>query len=372
MTVYFQVVRELNSPHVPRVIFSCTDDLGEESHAHLGSRPRARQKKSRTFWFVSFCIFISSCTSCFLLNTAALSFQFYFHSTYFVTHTSQFLICFFIICSTVVERAHLQMPGKEVKKTVAATKAAAPYKKPSAASNFVARPKNFGIGQDVPYSRDLSRFMRWPTFVTMQRKKRVLQRRLKVPPALNQFTKVLDRTSRNELLKLIKKYAPETRKARRARLQKVAEEKKQQPNKTVSTKAPLAVVTGLQEVTRAIEKKTARLVVIANNVDPVELVLWMPNLCRANKVPYAIVKDMARLGDAVGQKTSTCVAFVDVNAEDEAALKNLIRSVNARFLSRSDVLRRQWGGLQLSLRSCAELRKKRSRNVGSDAAAVVK
>lgn len=43
--------------------------------------------------------------------------------------------------------------------------------------------------------------------------------------------------------------------------------------KTVNTKAPLAVVCGLQEVTRAIEKKTARLVIIANNVDPIELVL---------------------------------------------------------------------------------------------------
>lgn len=98
----------------------------------------------------------------------------------------------------------------------------------------------------------------------------------------------------------------------------------------------------------------------------------MPNLCRANKVPYAIVKDKARLGDAIGQKTATCVAFLDVQAEDEAALKNLIRSVNARFLSRSDVIRRQWGGLQLSLRSRAELRKKRARNAGADAAAIVK
>nr|CCD13186.1 unnamed protein product [Trypanosoma congolense IL3000] len=272
------------------------------------------------------------------------------------------------------------MPGKEVKRAAKpVVKSKAPYKKPaapqkkaktaSAPSPYVARPKDFGIGRDVPYARDLSRFMRWPTFVTMQRKKRVLQRRLKVPPALNQFTKVLDRTSRNELLKLVKKYAPETRKARRERLKRVAEEKKKNPTKTMSTKAPLSVVTGLQEVTRTIEKKTARLVLIANNVDPIELVLWMPTLCRANKIPYAIVKDKARLGDAIGQKTATCVSFTDVNAEDVAALKNLTRSVNARFLSRSDLIRRQWGGLQLSLRSRAELRKKRARTAGNDAAA---
>lgn len=266
------------------------------------------------------------------------------------------------------------MPGKE-KSAPAKGAKAAPYKKAAveakkpktAVSSFSAKAKNFGIGQDVPYSRDLSRFMRWPTFVTMQRKKRVLLRRLKVPPAINQFTKVLDRSSRNEVLKLVKKYAPETRKQRKDRLKAVAEEKKKDPKKTVNTKAPLAVLTGIQEVTRAIEKKTAKLVIIANNVEPLELVLWMPTLCRKNQIPYAIVNDKARLGDAVGQKTSTCAAFTGVKAEDETTLKNVVRSVNARFLARSDVIRRQWGGRQLSLRSRAALRKYQTRASKSNA-----
>jgi large subunit ribosomal protein L7Ae len=259
----------------------------------------------------------------------------------------------------------LKMPGKE-KKPVAktATKAAAPYKGEKEVSHFVARPKNFGIGADVPYSRDISRFMRWPAFVTRQRKKRVLQRRLKVPPTLNQFAKVLDRTSRNEVLKLLKKYAPETRKQRRERVKKAAEAKANDSKKTVSTKAPTAIVSGIQEVTRAIEKKEAKLVVIANNVDPIELVLWLPALCRANKVPYAIVKDKARLGEAVHQKTVTAVAVTEVKSEDEGALKNVIRTVNARFLSRSAVVSRQWGGLKLSLRSRAAIRKKRATAAG--------
>ena len=210
------------------------------------------------------------------------------------------------------------MPGKEKKAPAkTASKKAAPYakageKKPAPAakvSQFQARPKNFGIGQDVPYKRDLSRFMRWPTFVTMQRKKRVLLRRLKVPPAINQFSNVLDRTTRNEVLKLVKKYAPETRKERVERLNKVAAEKKKNPKSTVSTKAPRAVVSGIPEVTRAIEKKTAKLVCIANNVDPLELVLWMPTLCRSQKIPYAIVKDKARLGDCIGQKTATAIEY---------------------------------------------------------------
>jgi large subunit ribosomal protein L7Ae len=260
------------------------------------------------------------------------------------------------------------MPGKERVAVKPAAKAA-PYNKaakkeevkakPAAVENplFVARPKNFGIGRDVPYKRNLSRFMRWPSFVQRQRKKRVLERRLKVPPAVNQFRKVLDRTTRNELLKLLKKYAPETRKERRDRLKKAAESKAQNPKKTVTSKKAIAVVSGLQEVTRAIEKKTAKLVIIASNVDPIELVLWIPTLCRSQKIPYAIVKDKARLGETIHQKTATVVAITEVRSEDEGTLKNLIKSVNARFIARTDLIRRQWGGLQMSLRSRAKLRK---------------
>lgn len=258
------------------------------------------------------------------------------------------------------------MPGKEKKiAPKAAKQAAAPVKKaPVEVSKFSARAKNFGVGRDVPYKRDISRFMRWPHFVARQRKLRVLQRRLKTPPALAQFRKTLDRATRTEVFKLLKKYAPETRKERQTRLKAAAESKAKDPKKTVSTKAPLAVVTGIQEVTRAIEKKQAKLVVIACNVDPIELVLWMPTLCRAQKIPYAIVKDMARLGDVIGQKTATCVALKAVKSEDEAALKQVCKSVNARFAARSKETARQWGGLKLSLRSRAKARKYHAAKTG--------
>lgn len=58
---------------------------------------------------------------------------------------------------------------------------------------FEKRTKQFGIGGALPPKRDLTRFVRWPKQVDIQRKKRVLKLRLKVPPALNQFTKTLDK-----------------------------------------------------------------------------------------------------------------------------------------------------------------------------------
>ncbi len=58
---------------------------------------------------------------------------------------------------------------------------------------FEKRPKQFGIGGALPPKRDLHRFVKWPKYVRIQRQRRVLNQRLKVPPALNQFTKTLDK-----------------------------------------------------------------------------------------------------------------------------------------------------------------------------------
>lgn len=234
---------------------------------------------------------------------------------------------------------------------------AAPKGSKTMPSKYVSRPKDFGVGRDVPFKRDISRFMRWPEFVTTQRKKRVLERRMKVPAAVNQFRQTLDRTTRTNLFKLLQKYKPETAKARKERLAAAAKAKVEAKGKAVATKAPLAITTGLQEVTRAIEKGTARLVVIASDVDPIELVMWMPTLCRAQKVPYAIVKDKARLGELVGQKGMAVAAIKSVHAEDEAELNSLIKSVKARFNARATFLTKKTGGLQTSLRSAARLRK---------------
>jgi large subunit ribosomal protein L7Ae len=44
------------------------------------------------------------------------------------------------------------------------------------------------------------------------------------------------------------------------------------------------------------EQGKAQLVVIAHDVDPIELVVWLPALCRKMGVPYAIVKGKSRLG----------------------------------------------------------------------------
>lgn len=55
------------------------------------------------------------------------------------------------------------------------------------------RPKNSGIGQDIQPKRDLTCFVQWPYYIQLQRQRAFLYKRLKVPPAINQFTQALDR-----------------------------------------------------------------------------------------------------------------------------------------------------------------------------------
>jgi large subunit ribosomal protein L7Ae len=54
----------------------------------------------------------------------------------------------------------------------------------------------------------------------------------------------------------------------------------------------------------------AQLVVIAHDVDPIELVVWLPALCRKMEVPYCIVKGKSRLGSVIDSVAATCAINV--------------------------------------------------------------
>jgi len=58
----------------------------------------------------------------------------------------------------------------------------------------------------------------------------------------------------------------------------------------VEKKRPVVVKFGINHVTTLVEQGKAQLVVIAHDVDPIELVIWLPALCRRMGVPYMIVK----------------------------------------------------------------------------------
>lgn len=241
----------------------------------------------------------------------------------------------------------------------ASKKAAAPAKKEVAAPGedaiYAARPKNFAVGRDVQPTRDLSRFVKWPVYVRLQRQKRILYQRLKTPPAIAQFRKPLDRAEALPLFKLLAKYKPETPAEKKVRLKAAAEAKA--AGKELASSAPSVLKFGLNHITYLVEQKKAKLVVIASDVDPIELVVWLPALCRKMGVPYAIVNNKGRLGGLVHQKKATAVALTTIKPEDAAALEKITEMADSHFANNVDS-RRKWGGGLMGLKTQRAIEKR--------------
>lgn len=243
-------------------------------------------------------------------------------------------------------------PAKGAAAAAPAKGAAAPAKgakgaKGKAAVNkklFEKTPRSFSIGGNIQPKRDLGRFVRWPKYVRLQRQKQVLMKRLKVPPAVNQFAHTLDKNTATELFKLLAKYRPETKVDKRARLVAAAKAKTADGKAGDKGPKPVVVKFGINHITALVENKKAALVVIAHDVEPVEIVVWLPALCRKMGVPYCIVKGKSRLGQLVHKKTATALALSAVRKEDQPALTKLSESIKSNFNDRFEELRRQFGG----------------------------
>merc|ERR1712032_58908 len=202
-------------------------------------------------------------------------------------------------------------------------------KKSEFSNLFQRTPKNFSFGGAVQSKIDLTRFLRWPRYIKIQRQKRILMRRLKVPPLLNQFTHTADANQTKNLYRLLEHYPVEKKAEKKARLTQAAQDKIDGKNN--KGKKPNMLKFGLNQVTSLVENNQAKLVVIAANVDPVELVCWLPALCRAKNVPFCIVKSQSVLGKFVGLKKTTCIAITDVDNSDSHNLETLTNNFMAQF-----------------------------------------
>jgi large subunit ribosomal protein L7Ae len=146
----------------------------------------------------------------------------------------------------------------------------------------------------------------------------------------------------------LEKYHPESKTQKKARLQALAanKEKGKEPN---AGPKPVTLKYGLNHVTYLVENNKAKLVVIAADVTPIELVVWLPQLCRKKGVTYCIVKSKAKLGALVGKKSATCVCLKDVRKEDNASFEELNKSLRAEF--NDNTQRRYYSNFKLGLKS---------------------
>jgi large subunit ribosomal protein L7Ae len=130
------------------------------------------------------------------------------------------------------------------------------------------------------------------------------------------------------------RYRPETKQEKKARLvatAAAAAAAAAEKEEAKATKKPLYVKYGLNHAVALIEAKKASLVVLAHDVDPIELVVFIPALCRKMGVPYVIVKGKARLGTVVHKKTAAVLVVSEVRSEDDRELSTLVSAAKANL-----------------------------------------
>jgi large subunit ribosomal protein L7Ae len=85
---------------------------------------------------------------------------------------------------------------------------------------------------------------------------------------------------------------------------------------------------GTNESTKAVERAVAKLVLIAEDVDPPQVVAHLPILCEERKISYIFVPSKLELGRAAGIDVGCAAITVIDGGEGAKTLKELVDSTD--------------------------------------------
>lgn len=85
---------------------------------------------------------------------------------------------------------------------------------------------------------------------------------------------------------------------------------------------------GTNETTKAVERGIAKLVIIAEDVDPPEVVAHLPLLCDERKVPYLYVPSKKELGEALGIDVAAASACIVEPGDAQSLLEQIISGLS--------------------------------------------
>ena len=84
---------------------------------------------------------------------------------------------------------------------------------------------------------------------------------------------------------------------------------------------------GTNEATKAVERGLAKLVLIAEDVDPPEIVAHLPLLCEEKGVPYIYVPSKERLGKVSGIEVAAASATIIDPGDAKDLVDKIVNSV---------------------------------------------
>lgn len=86
---------------------------------------------------------------------------------------------------------------------------------------------------------------------------------------------------------------------------------------------------GVNECTKAIERGIAKLVIMAEDVEPEEVLMHLPVLCEEKQVPYTYVPSKVELGKASGIEVQTSSIAIVEEGESKKLVADIVNKVKA-------------------------------------------
>jgi len=86
---------------------------------------------------------------------------------------------------------------------------------------------------------------------------------------------------------------------------------------------------GANETTKQVERGQAKLVVMAEDVSPEEILAHMPMLCEEKNIPYTYVPSKEQLGIAAGMGVSTTAVAVLNPGKEKAGIENIVKKLES-------------------------------------------
>ncbi|MGD0804411.1 MAG: 50S ribosomal protein L7Ae [Candidatus Bathyarchaeia archaeon] len=84
---------------------------------------------------------------------------------------------------------------------------------------------------------------------------------------------------------------------------------------------------GTNETTKTIERGKAKLVLIAEDVNPPEVVAHLPLLCDERKAPYVYVPEKQRIGEALGLTVGSAAAAIEETGDSEKLVAEIVEKL---------------------------------------------
>jgi len=85
---------------------------------------------------------------------------------------------------------------------------------------------------------------------------------------------------------------------------------------------------GVNEVTKAVERSKAKLVVMAEDVDPPEIMIHIPIICKEREIPYVYIKTKDELGKAASLRVPTSSVAITEEGKAKKVLEEVVKEVS--------------------------------------------